>query len=82
LTLIKVSDCKYVHYYYQQTIELLFQEKPSKEDLIDALSDISAEYGYVYARAYSGQIENAAPQLDRFKLVIDKLKLKIKHYKD
>lgn len=71
-----------MQYYYQQTIELLFQERPSKDDLIDALSDISAEYGYVYARAYFGQLENAAPQLDRFKLVIEKLKVKIKHYKD
>ena len=71
-----------MRYYYQQAIELLFHEKPNKSDLIDALSDISAEYGYIYARAYGGQLENAGAQLDRFKLVIEKLKLKIKHYKD
>lgn len=71
-----------MHYYYQQTIELLFQEKPSKNDLIDALADISAEYGYIYSKAYHGHLDNATPILDRFKLVIEKLKVKIKHYKD
>ena len=71
-----------MQYYYQQTIELLFQERPDKSDLVDALSDISAEYGYIYARAHHGELENAGIQLDRFKLVIEKLKVKIKHYTD
>lgn len=71
-----------MQYHYQQVVELLFQEKPSKNDLIDALGDISVEYGYIYYKAYQGQLENATPQLDRFKLVIEKLKTKIKHFKD
>ena len=71
-----------MEYHYQQVIELLFQEKPSKNDLIDALSDISTEYGYVYSKAFHGQLDNAGPQLDRIKIVIESLKLKIKHYKD
>ena len=70
-----------MQYHYQQAIELLFEENPNQNDLIDALSDISAEYGYIYSKACYGQLENADPLLNRFKLVIEKLKTKIKHYK-
>ncbi|MEG4371635.1 hypothetical protein QUB29_19455 [Microcoleus sp. B4b_D2] len=38
-----------MRYYYQQGIELLFSLQPKKEDLVDALSDLSAEYGYIFA---------------------------------
>lgn len=71
-----------MHYYYQQAIELLFSPNPSKEDLIDALADISSEYGYIYCTARHELRQNTEPELTRFTLVIEALKLKIKNHKD
>jgi hypothetical protein len=69
------------HYYYQQALELLFIEHPTKEDLTDALADLSSEYGYVYYSAIHGYLQNAEPELRRLTVVIQLLKTKIKQFK-
>ncbi|WP_333282839.1 hypothetical protein [Microcoleus sp. D2_18a_B4] len=69
-------------YYYQQAVELLFTPDAAKEDLIDALSDVSSEYGYIYCTARHELRQNTAPELTKFTLVIEALKFKIKNYKD
>jgi hypothetical protein len=71
-----------VRYYYQQGVELLFSLQPNKEDLVDALSDLSAEYGYIYCTARHDLRQNTEPELTRFILVIEALKFKIKNYKN
>jgi hypothetical protein len=70
------------HYFYQQALELLFSEKPKKEELVDALDDIAREYGYVYYSAVNGYRQNAEPELTRLTVVIDFLKTKIKNFKE
>lgn len=67
-------------YHYQQTLELLFDPKASKDDLIDALADIAAEYGGICNQARHGFRQNAEPELDRFRTIIEALKFKIKNY--
>lgn len=70
------------HFYYQQALELLFLENPSLDELLEAYGDLNKEYGYVYYSAVNGQRGNAEPELTRFTIIIEKLKLKIKHFKD
>lgn len=69
-------------FYYQQALELLFLENPSLEELLEAYGDINREYGYVYYSAIHGLRQNAEPELTRFTLIIEKLKAKIKHFKE
>lgn len=70
------------HYYYQQALELLFSENPKKDELVDALTDLATEYGYVYHGAVNGYMQNAEPELTRLTVVIQFLKTKIKHFKE
>jgi hypothetical protein len=70
------------HYYYQEALELLFAENPSKKELADALSELSMQYGALYNSATSGHTENAEPELRKIKVVIDFLKSKITHFKE
>ena len=70
------------HYFYQQALELLFSENPKKEELVDALADLSTEYGCVWYSAIHGYRENATPELTRLTVVIQFLKTKIKHFKE
>lgn len=70
-----------MHYYYQQAIELLFTPNPDKNELVDALADLSTEYGYIYCTARYELRRNTEPELTKFTLVIEALKFKIKNYK-
>lgn len=71
-----------MHYYYQQAIELLFTPNPPKEDLVDALSDLSREYGYIYCTARYELRHNTEPELTKFMIVIEALKFKIKNHQN
>lgn len=69
-------------YHYQQAIELLFSPATTKDDLIDAYGDISAEYAHVYAMALHGLRSNVEPELSRLRTVKESLKFKLKHWTD
>lgn len=70
-----------MEYHYQQAIELLFAQNPDINDLIDAYGDLKFEYGQIHSMGLHGLRANVEPELQRFRVVTEALKFRIKNHR-